>query len=441
MTRAQRRVLFWFFITLFFVLAPLAVLYTAGFRYNPTNGGLEKTGGISIVTSPRGADITLDGDRVGKSSPHVLKRLLAGNYTVHLEKRDFHPWEGTVDVLRGRTSFLESILLFWDGEPELIVDMNGEAVGPSRDGEKFVYIDNADGWTEIWFVNIGEPRKMIDRVRTLEPTTSQNIIWSPNDELFAVLTNTFGGLYRRSGERIDTDVLSLRVDEDIFWHPTNDYTIYRHGQGGYETIEIVDDIAQAGVLEDNLTFSMPTETLTFIQTPSHTELHKQSNEGGGLVALLPRSDYQIAHRDAEKMILTNADGHLLLIDISVQQPILLDVVATEFDWLEDSQKMVYTDGSEVNIYNASSHETTFVTRQGSALAAVEWHESGTHILLASSNNITASEAYKIAEKRITTTLMEFDDIKTVWFDATSKYAYLFGVIDGGSGVHQLRLVK
>ena len=57
MTLQKRRILYSFFILLFFILAPILISYSLGYRYNLTKGIIEKTGVIFIKSFPKNASI------------------------------------------------------------------------------------------------------------------------------------------------------------------------------------------------------------------------------------------------------------------------------------------------------------------------------------------------------------------------------------------------
>ena len=78
--------MFLVFLAGFFIAAPLVVLYTAGYRYNFGTGRIVQTGVLSIDSTPKGAAIFLDGDRLRPSSPALLKNVLPGDHRVRVEK-------------------------------------------------------------------------------------------------------------------------------------------------------------------------------------------------------------------------------------------------------------------------------------------------------------------------------------------------------------------
>jgi len=53
----HRRYIFLLFLLSFFILAPLIVLYTAGYRYNITTGTVLRTGILSAASTPKGAAV------------------------------------------------------------------------------------------------------------------------------------------------------------------------------------------------------------------------------------------------------------------------------------------------------------------------------------------------------------------------------------------------
>lgn len=120
---AVRKALFFLFVGIFFVSAPLVVLYTAGYRFNRTNNTVSQTGTLSIASTPRGAASYVNGEDINDATPAVLQRLSSGTRTVKLTKDGYHDWERTVNVESGSTTYVtaplfaseESVLLAQGG--------------------------------------------------------------------------------------------------------------------------------------------------------------------------------------------------------------------------------------------------------------------------------------------------------------------------------------
>lgn len=116
---AIRKALFFFFVGIFLISAPLVVLYTAGYRFNRTNNTVSQTGTLSIASTPRGATTHVNGEDINDATPAVLQRLSSGTRTVKLVKNGYHDWERRITVESGSTTYITAPL-FVSEEPVLL---------------------------------------------------------------------------------------------------------------------------------------------------------------------------------------------------------------------------------------------------------------------------------------------------------------------------------
>ena len=107
-----RLILFYFFVILFFVLSPIFMFYSLGYRMNFKTFRLERLGMISIRTLPDEAAIQLNGKIQRQKSPARMANLLPGKYLVQISKNECRPWMGEVQVKANWVTRLESIILF-----------------------------------------------------------------------------------------------------------------------------------------------------------------------------------------------------------------------------------------------------------------------------------------------------------------------------------------
>ncbi|NBS68450.1 PEGA domain-containing protein [bacterium] len=107
---AARKALFFLFVGIFLVSAPLVVLYTAGYRFNRNNNTVLQTGTLAIASVPRGASTFINGEDIRDATPAVLQRLSTGTRTVRLVKEGYYPWERTVSVQSGATTYVTAPL-------------------------------------------------------------------------------------------------------------------------------------------------------------------------------------------------------------------------------------------------------------------------------------------------------------------------------------------
>lgn len=87
------------------ILVPLLLLtgtafvffFAKGYRFNFRDGEIEKTGVVSIKTTPRRASVFIDGTSVG-TTPRALSSIKEGEHMLRVRKTGYHEWSKRVTV-------------------------------------------------------------------------------------------------------------------------------------------------------------------------------------------------------------------------------------------------------------------------------------------------------------------------------------------------------
>lgn len=444
MNRTTRNVIFWIFILLFLVGAPLSVLYTAGFRYNAKNGNIVRTGVISVTSTPRNASIFLDGVSLEKTTPFVIKYVLPGNYQMELGRDGYHAWSGEVEVRNGETTNIHDAFLFLDSEPEQRFIKMVSALAPTPNGNMAAYLIREGGWEEIWLFDTKNSTPwMIERVSIEENQEETELVWSADGS--RLLARDHGAeairVYSSAGAAIELDTTLPLDSTNVFWHPSDGSILYLASeieviQFDFETGETV-AFKEEGVVSVLIDASV----LTFVDNGANVELWQTVNEERELIALLPRSQYNIEERDGPYILLRDKRDSLLLLDIRAQVPILLETTARVYDWFYETDKLVWSDGNEVSIYTPATHTSEFITRQSDFIESISWHSSGKNILIGTATHLSSVEADRILEQRVITPLMAVQNIETFWVTEDGKTAFFYGLVEGASGLYSLGLTR
>ncbi|OGX04799.1 MAG: hypothetical protein A3G87_08620 [Omnitrophica bacterium RIFCSPLOWO2_12_FULL_50_11] len=107
-----RRIVFYLFLTVFLIGAPLIVFYALGYIYKPgEEKGIVKTGVVYLSSAPPGATIYVGKRRYYEKTPATIRELLAGEYPIKLVLKDYIPWIQSVSVEQGKATVLDKILL------------------------------------------------------------------------------------------------------------------------------------------------------------------------------------------------------------------------------------------------------------------------------------------------------------------------------------------
>ncbi len=442
MNRTLRRYIFWIFVLVFTISAPLLVLYTAGYRYNLASGQVVRTGVISVASDPRSVSIYINNQLQKAKSPTVIKRLMPDTYAVRLEKEGYHSWVGEVKVFSGATSIMNTILLFLDTEPEMLFAKETESLVPSPDGSSIAYTSIEEDWEEAWLYNLkSQEHKMINQRLTSNIVTE--LRWSTNSSYLSVFNSDIGlNIFTKSGDEVALDYSQTENIESVFWHPSNDNIVFLASEKGLEEINLSSRSSIIIENTDENSMSLDASILNFFDDGTYTELMQLINGEPTLLALLPRSDYTIADRDGSYMLLTDKGGRLILLDIHAGIPILLETKTNIYDWIESKNLLVYSDGYEVYVYNPGLHTNQFITRQGERIESLMWHSSASSIFFQLETKIVAHEHYNAGDSRKNFTLVyEIDKIINAWVSGDGQTLYYYALQNGAYGLYQLELIK
>lgn len=154
-TRPLRLLLLGGFIVAFFVLAPLVLLLTAGYRYDWKEGLLRTTGSISIDVLPRNAVVYLDNIKLIGRIPLRLKTVVPRTYTIRLSAPGYIDWQKEFRVNNKQTTYLKDIELIKKTQPKRLASGAVRTLALSPAGRHLLYqLDTGESASEVWLKNI-----------------------------------------------------------------------------------------------------------------------------------------------------------------------------------------------------------------------------------------------------------------------------------------------
>lgn len=106
-----RKLIFYLLCIFYLIMTPYAILYALGYIYNPVEGALVKTGLVSVVTSPRSANLFVEGKKFSQKTPAAVRDLLPGNYHLKITRKGYDTWEKTVSIHPEKATRLEPVIL------------------------------------------------------------------------------------------------------------------------------------------------------------------------------------------------------------------------------------------------------------------------------------------------------------------------------------------
>ncbi len=110
MTKKIRRIIFYLFLIVFIILAPLIALYARGYTFDWEKKTIVATGGIYLKTYPSKAEIYINDKLKGKTNKFI-RRLIPKIYEIKIIKDDYHPWQKELLVEPRLVAKAKNILL------------------------------------------------------------------------------------------------------------------------------------------------------------------------------------------------------------------------------------------------------------------------------------------------------------------------------------------
>lgn len=151
MTRRTRTILFIFIVLLFFLIAPLIILYSQGYRFDFENKKFFQTGAFSFKVWPQGAWVSVDGKLTKKATfpfgAIYIANLSPKKYTVEIKKEGYFPWEKTLEIKEELVTENKNIFLVPENVQFTFLEKDVGRLFLSPDGkEAILKKDKTAGW-------------------------------------------------------------------------------------------------------------------------------------------------------------------------------------------------------------------------------------------------------------------------------------------------------
>ncbi len=453
MTLKFRRFLYIFFILIFIILTPILWLYAAGYKLG--NGFMIKKTGILIIDSkPAGAKIYLNGEPqqlfldklFGQKqnivkSPAKIKNLLPGEYNVRLELDNYWPWQKKLEVHSGESTFAEDIILFKKDLPVLLENGHFSRLSLSPSSKYAL----STGKLDISLFDLDEDTSRKYPIASSSQSgifaSSTKIIWSPKEN--RVIVNNLLFNINDWKNPIALNKLIGKNFSDIKWGKNENLLYFKLGDAllsldldNKRIKTLIPDIKISDFLVKNnyiylVEKNFQQSIISVWDTDKNDFLRKVN---------LPYSDYRFIHPNSNLINLYDAKYHILyLIDpLSAVKP-LRDSIAnfTRSTWADESS-LLYSDGSEIWLYNLNNNSKTLLTRVGKEITDLFMHPSKNYVIFTTDNSINTIELDD-REKRNITKIMDINDLKWPYFDQRNKNLYFYAQIGNQAGLYKLAI--
>lgn len=403
----RRTIFLWTCILAFFIIAPTIVFYTAGYRWNPKKGVVERNGTFIVDTQPEGAQIFLNDDLMNEKSPYTFKNLAPGTYHVSLSLSGYHPWEKTLEIKPERVTFANNIHLWMASEPQYVASGHFEDFQPSPNGKYAVAFSLKAPTSSLVLIEIPSLRISsisadfsFEDVKGIEWNDGSSGLLirlisgsaravSLNGDIASVMLPQ--GEYRWEGDDIvgvsGGERYVYGIHDDVVRKEILDETVY-DTQGAYEIASLTGDTSYVlrNASKPDHVFGLPVGDWTFESSKDGKLFLRNGDEW---MEFDPKEDQAIAHRfSSEKSpLFMKTDGVLRFITIHDGELFLTEV----------------------------GKDPELLLRRSSDIVGVAWHRLGRDVFFATKNDVVVTELDS-RDKRNETVLASFDEIYGILVD-------------------------
>jgi len=164
MTKKTRKILFFGCAILFVLFAPLAIIYSQGYRINFSPGEGEKiitqTGGLFLKIQPRQAKVYINGKLKENTDfffgSLLVENLLPGKYAIEVKKEGYSSWQKTLEIKEKTVTEAKDIVLFPENPGIETLAENIQDFWFSPDQKKLIFEEEDE---KGWFLTLYEPEK------------------------------------------------------------------------------------------------------------------------------------------------------------------------------------------------------------------------------------------------------------------------------------------
>ncbi len=215
LTRKIRLTIMGLLFILFFIISPLVIMYTAGYRWDSESNEIKETGVLSVNIKPENSEVFLNDIKIQKSLPLYLPNRAPGSYKIKLTLPGYKTWEKDIEIESKKTTYIKDIRLFKDNLPTKVSeteDIEIDTLCSSNGGRYILLLSQENNVYEMdIFDTQNQSLEAVSRIKSdFEPIVS----WSPFADYLILQT--------KSGNQTNLQLIDARNNDSTsyaFYYP------------------------------------------------------------------------------------------------------------------------------------------------------------------------------------------------------------------------------
>lgn len=439
MSKNIRKILYIFFIIVFFTATPLLLIYALGYDLNLTwpprfNMMLQKTGMLIIDSEPKNAMIYLDGKLQTTSqslfssketitTPAKIKNLAPGEYDVKITMDGYWPWEKKLNIYPGSNTFAENIILFKNNLPVRLYEKPCQSMSLSSD-QKYITAICDD---KVILYNLSN-----DTSKQIASSSNKffGFTWSPNNDKISF----FDKIYLLNDDK--TITFESKSVSDTEW--INDNLLYFSDDNGiYEfnvsTYSITQIIKSNNKINDLIIHNKKVYYLENNNGRNDLIIYDISKKEVEMTINIPfSSEYKLTW---DGIIYAHDISHSKLYLLDPKNPIspLSNIIENCSRFIKvDENRLICSNEFEIFQYDLTEKSTHLFARISEPISSILWHKSNNYIIYSTNEGIYSFELDD-REKHNTTKISTIKNVFDLKSDKDSNL-YFISSLDNFPGI-------
>jgi len=443
MTRLHRRIIYFIFILIFLIAAPLVVLYTSGYRYNFQKGRVQKTGILILSSVPRGAEIWLNGGKVDKkTTPARLEYILPGDYEIQLKKIGYHDWQKKLPVSENNTTFAEKVVLWKQSQPQMMSTgtMDSWLLASDQRQAAMLTASNTLALLEVggdladFLMANGAGLK--NKFDFKDYGQVSILDWSPDNKKILLAAGKNAGYLVLNIANQEVKKISSQFDI-INWGENSDL-LYGINKLGFWQIDLAagqQNIIFKSFSPDN--FLIADGKIFYLDNQTLWEKDLISGRNTVVASPVKCDGCALTKKIGNRFVFQNQPSQKLLIIDASDRNNNMENSAKGLYWLNNNSLLFYNDW-EMFIYDLNKKDPELITRLGQQIKCAIWHPDGKHLIFAADNKINIIELDN-RELRNVIDLADNSEVRDMALSRDGKVLFFSGKVNGAEGVYKLVL--
>jgi len=431
MEKAKRLVFFWFLAILFFLIAPVVILYSQGFLFDFKKGVFVHSGTITFKSNPQAVDVSLNGEKKQSqqrtdliNGSSNISSIFPGDYNIEISKDNFQAWSKKTTVYSGLSSEFWNVVLARKSYEKIPLDTKKAEkffVSPQNDFLVFVFQENENFNLKIFDIKnekINNEFSFPDW-NLVEEERRENIEWSPRGKFLSVpvkknnqniqisqienspyayfIVNLEKNIFLNLNEAIkEEDIQDVRWDPQeqnyvFFINKKNSSLMRADTQNPSDLKEIASDVSS---------YDLSGSRVYYVKNPSNLVFRKDIGKEMEPVQITQNFSeenkiiYRLIIYDDSKIAFISEDKNFYIFNKGEYETYFkkLGENVSGIHFSDDGKKVAFWTPNEISVYFTrdwltpplrAENETQNITRYSEPIKNVQWFNDYEHIVFSS----------------------------------------------------------